>query len=266
MTPTEAGPTGPTESASTARHALGVDVGGSGVKGAVVDLDTGLLVGERFRLDTPQPATPKAVTKAVAEVVGHFGWVGPVGVTYPGVVVDGVVKTAANVDKSWIGANVADLMSAALGGRKVTVLNDADAAGLAEACYGAGRDKRGLIVLLTFGTGIGSAVLYNGVLLPNSEFGHIEVGGKEAEHRAASSVKERKEWNYQRWTEEVTKVLVAIENAIWPDLFIAGGGISRKADRWIPMLKNRTPVVGAALQNEAGIVGAAMASRSDLIG
>jgi polyphosphate glucokinase len=109
-------------------------------------------------------------------------------------------------------------------------------------------------------------VLYNGVLLPNSEFGHIEVGGKEAEHRAASSVKERKEWNYQRWTEEVTKVLVAIENAIWPDLFIAGGGISRKADRWIPMLKNRTPVVGAALQNEAGIVGAAMASRSDLIG
>ena len=133
-------------------------MGGSGVKGAVVDLDTGLLVGERFRLDTPQPATPKAVTKAVAEVVDHFGWVGPVGVTYPGVVVDGVVKTAANVDKSWIGANVAELMSAALGGRKVTVLNDADAAGLAEACYGAGRDKRGLIVLLTFGTGIGSAI------------------------------------------------------------------------------------------------------------
>jgi polyphosphate glucokinase len=181
------------------------------------------------------------------------------------VVVDGVVKTAANVDKSWIGTNVADLMSAALGNRKVTVLNDADAAGLAEACYGAGRNKSGLIVLLTFGTGIGSAVLYNGVLLPNTEFGHIEVGGKEAEHRAASSVKERKEWNYQRWTEEVTKVLVAIENAIWPDLFIAGGGISRKADRWIPMLRNRTPVVGAELQNEAGIVGAAMASLSDLI-
>jgi len=250
--------------ASTARQALGVDVGGSGVKGAIVDLGTGLLVGERFRLDTPQPATPKAVTKAVAEVVDHFGWVGPVGVTYPGVVVDGVVKTAANVDKSWIGANVADLMSAGLGGRKVTVLNDADAAGLAEARYGAGRDKSGLIVLLTFGTGIGSAVIYNGVLLPNTEFGHLEVGGKEAEHRAASSVKDRKEWNYQRWTEEVTRVLIAIENAIWPDLFIAGGGISRKADRWIPMLKNRTPVVGAMLQNEAGIVGAAMASQSDL--
>ena len=250
---------------STTRQALGVDVGGSGVKGAIVDLDTGQLVGERLRLETPQPATPKAVTKTVAEVVDHFGWTGPVGVTYPGVVVDGVVKPAANVDKSWIGTNVAELWSAALGGRKVTVLNDADAAGLAEARYGAGRDVKGLVVLLTFGTGIGSAVLYNGVLLPNTEFGHIEVGGKEAEHRAASSVKERKEWNYQRWTEEVTKVLVAIENAIWPDLFIAGGGISKKADRWIPMLRNRTPVVGAGLQNEAGIVGAAMASQSDLI-
>ena len=254
----------PTEP-SAARHALGVDVGGSGVKGAVVDLDTGQLVGERFRLDTPQPATPKAVTKAVAEVVDHFGWTGPVGVTYPGVVVDGVVMTAANVDKSWIGTNVAEQMSSALGDRKVTVLNDADAAGLAEARYGAGRGVKGLIVLLTFGTGIGSAVLYNGVLLPNTEFGHIEVGGKEAEHRAASSVKERKEWNYQRWTEEVTKVLVAVENAIWPDLFIAGGGISKKADRWIPMLRNRTKVVGAELQNEAGIVGAAMASQTDLI-
>jgi len=254
----------PTEP-SAARHALGVDVGGSGVKGAIVDLDTGQLVGERFRLDTPQPATPKAVTKAVAEVVDHFGWTGPVGVTYPGVVVDGVVMTAANVDKSWIGTNVAEQMSSALGDRKVTVLNDADAAGLAEARYGAGRGVKGLIVLLTFGTGIGSAVLYNGVLLPNTEFGHIEVGGKEAEHRAASSVKERKEWNYQRWTEEVTKVLVAVENAIWPDLFIAGGGISKKADRWIPMLRNRTKVVGAELQNEAGIVGAAMASQTDLI-
>jgi polyphosphate glucokinase len=254
----------PTEP-SAAHHALGVDVGGSGVKGAIVDLDTGQLVGERFRLDTPQPATPKAVTKAVAEVVDHFGWTGPVGVTYPGVVVDGVVMTAANVDKSWIGTNVAEQMSSALGDRKVTVLNDADAAGLAEARYGAGRGVKGLIVLLTFGTGIGSAVLYNGVLLPNTEFGHIEVGGKEAEHRAASSVKERKEWNYQRWTEEVTRVLVAIENAIWPDLFIAGGGISKKADRWIPMLRNRTKVVGAELQNEAGIVGAAMASQADLI-
>ncbi|MEI7914020.1 MAG: ROK family protein [Mycobacteriaceae bacterium] len=246
--------------ASITGQALGVDVGGSGVKGAIVDLETGKLIGERLRLETPQPATPEAVTRTVAEVVRHFDWTGPLGVTYPGVVVDGVVQTAANVDKSWIGANVAQAYSKALGGRTVTVLNDADAAGLAEQRYGAGRNHNGVVVLLTFGTGIGSAVIHHGTLLPNTEFGHIEVGGKEAEHRAASSVKERKEWNYQRWTEEVTKVLVAIENAIWPELFIVGGGISKKADRWIPMLRNRTPVVAAELLNTAGIVGAAMAA------
>ena len=246
------------------RRAFGIDVGGSGVKGAIVDLDTGQLISERFRLETPQPATPEAVTAAVAAVVRHFGWTGPLGVTYPGVVVNGVVQTAANVDKSWIGANAAELMSTALGGQKVTVLNDADAAGLAEQRYGAGRNNSGVVVLLTFGTGIGSAVIHNGVLLPNTEFGHLEVGGKEAEHRAASSVKERKEWSYRRWATEVTRVLVAIENAIWPDLFIAGGGISKNADKWIPLLKSRTPVVAAVLLNSAGIVGAAMASQPDL--
>ena len=244
----------------TARQALGVDVGGSGVKGAIVDLATGQLVGERLRLETPQPATPQAVTQTVAEVVRHFNWTGPLGVTYPGVVVDGVVQTAANVDSAWIGTNAADAYSQALGGRQVTVLNDADAAGLAEQRYGAGRNRSGVIVLLTFGTGIGSAVIHNGMLLPNTEFGHIEVDGKEAEHRAASSVKERKEWSYRQWTKEVTKVLVAVENAIWPDLIIAGGGISKKADKWVPLLENRTPVVAAELLNTAGIVGAAMAA------
>lgn len=247
-----------TESTNTG---FGVDVGGSGIKGGLVDLDTGALIGERFKLATPQPATPEAVATTVAAVVREFGWTGKLGVTYPGVVTNGIVRTAANVDKGWIGTNAAEVISAELDGQEVTVLNDADAAGLAEEHYGAGKDNTGLIVLLTFGTGIGSAVIHNGVLLPNTEFGHLEVGGKEAEHRAASSVKERKEWNYQRWTEEVTKVLVAVENAIWPDLFIAGGGISRKADRWIPMLKNRTPVVPAALLNSAGIVGAAMATQ-----
>lgn len=241
-------------------QALGVDVGGSGVKGAIIDLATGQLVGERFRLETPQPATPEAVTATVAEVVRHFNFSGPLGVTYPGVVVDGVVHTAANVDRSWIGANAAEQYSRALDGRPVTVLNDADAAGLAEQHYGAGRNRKGVVVLLTFGTGIGSAVIHNGMLLPNTEFGHIEVGGKEAEHRAASSVKDRNEWSYQRWAKEVTKVLVAVENAIWPDLFIAGGGISRKAEKWIPLLTNRTPVVAAELLNTAGIVGAAMAA------
>ncbi len=256
-----------TEIASTRpehRTSMGIDVGGSGVKGGIVDLETGQLVGERFKLLTPQPATPDAVAKTVAEVVKHFEWTGPLGVTYPGVVVNGVVHTAANVDKAWLGTNASAVISAALGGRKVTVLNDADAAGLAEARYGAGRNNHGVVVLLTFGTGIGSAVMHDGVLLPNTEFGHIEVGGKEAEHRAASSVRDLKEWSYERWSKEVTRVLVAIENAIWPDLFIAGGGISRKADKWIHFLNNRTPVVAAELQNEAGIVGAAMAAAEDV--
>ena len=251
---------------STGRQALGVDVGGSGVKGAIVDLDTGQLVGERFRIETPQPATPEAVTQAVADVVRHFSWTGPLGVTYPGVVVNGVVQTAANVDQAWIGCNAAEAYSKALGGQPVTVLNDADAAGLAEQRYGAGRNRDGVVVLLTFGTGIGSAVIHRGLLLPNTEFGHIEVGGKEAEQRAASSVMERKGWSYRKWTKQVTKVLVAIENAIWPELIIAGGGISKKADKWIPLLKNRTPVVAAQLLNTAGIVGAAMAAAEEQAG
>ncbi len=248
---------------STGRQALGVDVGGSGVKGGVVDLDTGLLVGDRFRVQTPQPATPEAVAAAVAEVVHHFNWSGPLGVCYPGVVVDGVVRTAANVDESWIGRNAEEIYSAALGGHTVTVLNDADAAALAEHRFGAGRNQNGTVLLLTFGTGIGSAVIHHGLLLPNTEFGHIEVDGKEAEHRAASSVMERRGWSYRKWSKQVTKVLVAIENAICPDLIIVGGGISKKADKWIPLLKNRTPVVAAELLNTAGIVGAAMAAAEE---
>lgn len=249
--------------ATSLRRGFGIDVGGSGVKGGIVDLTTGQLVGDRYKLATPQPATPTAVAKTIAAVVKEFGWTEPLGVTYPGVVTNGVVRTAANVDKSWIGTKASEVFAAALDGQPVTVLNDADAAGLAEEKYGAGRDNTGVIVLLTFGTGIGSAVIHNGVLLPNTEFGHLEVGGMEAEHRAASSVKENKGWSYKRWAPEVTMVLVAVENAIWPDLFIVGGGISRKAEKWVPLLKCRTPVVAAALLNTAGIVGAAMASQVD---
>jgi polyphosphate glucokinase len=246
------------------RRGFGIDVGGSGIKGGIVDLDTGLLIGDRIKLLTPQPATPSAVAKTIAEVVNGFGWTGPLGVTYPGVVTHGVVQTAANVDKAWIGTNARDVIGAELNGQAVTILNDADAAGLAEARYGAGRDQSGVVVLLTFGTGIGSAVIHNGTLLPNTEFGHLEVGGKEAEQRAASSVKDKNDWSYEKWAKQVTKVLVAIENALWPDLFIAGGGISRKADQWLPLLENRTRVVAADLLNTAGIVGAAMASTSDV--
>jgi polyphosphate glucokinase len=246
------------------RQGFGIDVGGSGIKGGIVDLQTGQLVGERVKLPTPRPATPKAVAETIAAVVNEFGWTGPLGVTYPGVVTHGIVRTAANVDKKWIGTNAGDMISSALSGQQVTVLNDADAAGLAEERYGAGRDATGVVVLLTFGTGIGSAVIHNGILLPNTEFGHIEVGGKEAEHRAASSVRDRRGWSFKKWAKQVTKVLVAIEDAMSPELFIAGGGISRKADQWVPLLKNRTPVVAATLQNSAGIVGAAMAATRDV--
>jgi len=249
---------------SPPRRGFGIDVGGSGIKGGIVDMDTGQLIGDRIKLLTPQPATPSAVAKTIAEVVEAFGWTGPLGVTYPGVVTHGVVQTAANVDKSWIGTNARDIIGAELDGQAVTVLNDADAAGLAEERYGAGKSRTGLVVLLTFGTGIGSAVIHNGTLIPNTEFGHLQVGGKEAEKRAASSVKEKNDWSFEKWAKEVTKVLVSIENAMWPDLFIAGGGISRKADKWVPLLKNRTPVVPAALLNTAGIVGAAMAATSDV--
>jgi polyphosphate glucokinase len=197
-------------------------------------------------------------------VVNEFNWTGPLGVTYPGVVTNGTVRTAANVDKAWIGTDARNVISSELDGQEIVVLNDADAAGLAEERYGAGKDTTGVVVVLTFGTGIGSAVIHNGILLPNTEFGHLEVDGKEAEHRAASSVRDTQGLSYEKWAKQVTKVLVAIENAMWPELFIAGGGISRKAEKWVPLLENRTPVVAAALQNTAGIVGAAMAAASDV--
>jgi polyphosphate glucokinase len=263
MTATDTPTTDTGNDAGSHRRGFGVDVGGSGVKGGIVDLETGQLVGDRYKLATPQPATPDAVAETIAAVVREFGWTEPLGVTYPGVVTNGVIRTAANVDKAWIGLEANKVIGSALDGQAVTVLNDADAAGLAEEKFGAGKDNTGVIVMLTFGTGIGSAVIHNGILLPNTEFGHLEVGGMEAEHRAASSVKEKNGWSYKRWVPEVTKVLVAIENAIWPDLFIVGGGISRKADKWVPLLTCRTPVVAAALLNTAGIVGAAMASQVD---
>ncbi|MTE13713.1 polyphosphate--glucose phosphotransferase [Nocardia aurantiaca] len=240
-------------------HAFGIDIGGSGVKGAEVDLATGELIYERIKIATPHPATPNAIAEAVAKLVAQSGWSGPVGITMPSVVLRGLVRTAANIDKTWIGIDARHLFSVALGGREVTVLNDADAAGMAEDRYGAAKDLDGLVMLLTFGTGIGSAVLYNGVLVPNSELGHIEVDGREAEHRAAASVKDRVGMSYPEWAWEVSKVLVTLENLFWPNVFVAGGGISRDYQEWIPLLTNRTPVVPAALRNTAGIVGAAMA-------
>ncbi|GGF40922.1 polyphosphate--glucose phosphotransferase [Williamsia phyllosphaerae] len=248
----------------TLGRAFGVDVGGSGIKGGIVDLDTGELVGDRFKVLTPQPSTPAAVAGGIKEVVDHFSWDGPVGVTLPSVVSGGVVKTAANIDKGWIDSDPYALLAGVLGDRPLAVLNDADAAGMAEDAYGAGKDAKGMVMLLTFGTGIGSAILFHGKLLPNTELGHMEVGGKEAEHQASSKIKEDNDWSYEKWAGHVSTVLTAYENLFWPDLFIAGGGISRKAHKWIPHLSNRTPVVPATLQNTAGIVGAAMAVNARL--
>ena len=240
---------------------FGIDVGGSGIKGGIVDLDTGAADRRADQAADPAAGDPVGGRQdhrrgGATDSAGR----GPLGVTYPGVVTHGVVQTAANVDKAWIGTNARDVISCRVDRPGRHVLNDADAAGLAEEHYGAGKGKSGLVVLLTFGTGIGSAVIHNGTLIPNTEFGHLEVGGKEAEQRAASSVKEQNGWSYETWAKQVTRVLMAIENAMWPDLFIAGGGISRKADKWVPLLKNRTPVVRRSLQNTAGIVGAAMAA------
>ncbi|WP_431954568.1 polyphosphate--glucose phosphotransferase [Nocardia lijiangensis] len=246
-------------------HAFGIDIGGSGVKGGVVDLATGELVHERIKIATPHPSTPQAVADAVAKLVAEADWPGPVGITLPAVVLDGVTRTAANIDKTWIGTDARALFSEALGGRPLTVLNDADAAGLAEDRYGAAQQFDGLVLLLTFGTGIGSALLYNGTLVPNSELGHLEIGGMEAEHRAAASIKDRNGLSYEQWAAEVSTVLIGLENLFWPNVFVAGGGISRDADQWIPLLTNRTPVVPAHLRNTAGIVGAAMAIDAGIV-
>lgn len=241
------------------RRGFGVDVGGSGIKGGIVDLDTGELVGDRVRIDTPRPATPHAVADTVAELLTRFDWDGPVGITLPCVIKSGTARTAANVDPGWIGTDAVALFRGVLPGRTITVLNDADAAGMAENLYGAGKEVDGVVVLLTFGTGIGSAVIQDGVLLPNTELGHLEVDGQEAEHRAAASVKETRDLSWKEWAPHVSQVLKTLEDLLWPDLFIAGGGVSRKAAKWIPLLDNRTRVVPATLENTAGIVGAAVA-------
>ncbi len=239
---------------------FGIDIGGSGVKGAIVDLRTGEFVGERHRIDTPRPATPDAVAKVCREITDHFGWTGPVGITLPSVVRDGIVRSAANIDESWCGVDSQEVFGPPLGGRAVTVINDADAAGLAELRYGGGRDvESGTVILLTFGTGIGSALFHDGGLVPNTEFGHLEIGGREAEARASAKARDDHGWSLKKWSRKVSRVLEHYERIFSPALFIAGGGISRKGDQWIPMLTNETPVVAARLRNTAGIVGAAMA-------
>ncbi|GED98136.1 polyphosphate--glucose phosphotransferase [Gordonia crocea] len=248
------------------RYAFGVDVGGSGVKGGIVDLTTGTLVGDRHKIKTPQPATPKAVATTVAAIVEHFSWTGRVGITLPSVVVDGVVRTAANIDKGWIGTDAYALFGEHVSAEGFTVLNDADAAGLAEARYGGQVDDvEGVVIMLTLGTGIGSAILFDGGrLLPNTELGHLQVGDAIAEERASARVKEDNDWSYARWAKELSRVLAEYEKLFSPKLFILGGGISRKSHKWLPLLTNSTPAAPATLRNTAGIVGAAMAAQAGL--
>ncbi|MDX2079700.1 MAG: ROK family protein [Terrimicrobiaceae bacterium] len=237
---------------------LGVDIGGTGIKGAPVNTETGELLAERFRIPTPQPARPNAVADVVAGVARHFNYSGPAGVTFPAIVKKGVVYSASNVDESWIGTDAAKLFHAHLGG-PVTVVNDADAAGIAEMQFGAGRGRHGVVILLTFGTGIGSAIFLDGKMLPNSELGHIELRGKDAERRASEKVREEKDLSWEEWAERVSEYLAMLERLFSPELFIIGGGVSKKADKFLPHLKAKTEVLieAAQMRNDAGIIGAA---------
>jgi polyphosphate glucokinase len=238
---------------------VGIDIGGSGIKGAPVDLASGTFAQERVRVATPQPSSVKHVVKAVSEVVDQFDASERIGIAFPGVVTGGVTRTAANVDASWIGAHAVDVFRDALG-RPVTVINDADAAGTAEIAYGAGKDQPGLTVVLTFGTGIGSALFLDGNLLPNTELGHLQVRDKDAELRASDRVREADGLSWEKWAGRVEEYLRWLERLLWPNLIIVGGGVSKKADKFLPLVRIDTPIVPAALQNDAGIIGAALAA------
>ncbi|TDC86506.1 polyphosphate--glucose phosphotransferase [Actinomadura sp. 7K507] len=242
------------------KEMLGIDIGGSGIKGAPVDLSDGSFTRERFRVDTPRPPKPKPVAKVVAEIVEHFDWRGPVGVTYPGVVINGVAMSAANVSKHWIGTDAASLMADATG-REITLLNDADAAGLAEMRLGMGRGRDGTVVLLTLGTGIGSALFTDGVLVPNTEFGHIEINGKDAEVRASAKARDEEGLSWEKWARRLSEYMTRLEALICPSLFVLGGGVSKRSEHFIPLIEGvRAEIVAARLVNNAGIVGAAMAA------
>lgn len=240
---------------------LGIDIGGSGIKGAPVDTEKGELAGERHRIPTPQPAKPEAVAEVVAEIVRSFDWQGPIGCTFPAIVRRGVTLSAANVDDAWIGTDAARLLREATG-QPVWVLNDADAAGVAEMTFGAGKDVGGTVFVLTFGTGIGSAVFVDGTLMPNTELGHLEFGGREAEAYAADRVRKAEDLSWKKWAKRVDAYLAHLEFLFSPDLFIFGGGVSKKSEKFFSHLTRETPVKPAQLLNEAGIVGAALVAEA----
>ena len=243
--------------AETTTRAIGVDIGGTGIKGAVVDMQAGAMATERVRILTPKPATPDRVVEVVVELLDQIGEPGAVGVTMPSVVVDGVIHTAANIDQEWLGVD-ADALFQNATGRPVGVVNDADAAGIAEVRFGAGRDRKGVVVLITLGTGIGSAVFVDGVLVPNTELGHLPLHGADAEDWAAESIREEDDLSWKSWAHRVEQYLTLVDRLLWPQLIILGGGVSKKSDKFLPHIKVRTEVVPAQLHNDAGIVGAAL--------
>jgi polyphosphate glucokinase len=238
---------------------LGIDVGGTGIKGGLVDVASGTLVSDRFRVDTPHPGTPEEVTKAIVTVADHFGSDRPVGVAFPGVVLDGVVRTAAHLDPDWVGASLNELVAPRLAG-PATFLNDADAAGLAEAHFGAARGVQGVVLVVTFGTGIGVAMINNGELVANCELGHIEIDNADAELIAAASARERNKWSWKEWGANANRYLCTLEKLVWPKLYVLGGGITRNPEKWLHYLTPRTPIKLAEAINNAGIIGAADAT------
>lgn len=240
-------------------HPLGIDIGGSGIKGAPVDLERGVFARDRLRFETPEESTPHAVADVAGRIAAHFKqWTGdsPIGVTVPAVVSRGVARTAANIDQSWVGTDAAALLSAELG-RGVTVVNDADAAGVGELHYGAARDVDGLVLLATLGTGIGTALLNRGVLVPNSELGHLKIDGVDAETCASSHARESEKLSWEEWARRLQRFFAYVEDLFWPDLIVVGGGVSKHAKHYLPLLHLRAPIVPAQLGNAAGIVGAA---------
>jgi len=237
---------------------LGVDIGGSGIKAALVDEPSGELIGERIRMATPEQAKPEDVADVVAEIVKRFDVSGDVGCGFPAVIRHGVAWTAGNIHESWIGTDVDALFSGKTGLRFHTV-NDADAAGLAEMKFGVGREHPGkVIMMVTLGTGIGTALFVDGQLVPNLEFGHLKIRGKDAEWRASDAARKRKELSWKGWSKRLTEYFTELENLFWPDLFVIGGGVSKEADKFLPLIEIRTPMVAARLLNQAGIVGAAL--------
>ena len=238
---------------------LGIDIGGSGIKGAVVEIEDGSLVGERLRIPTPAPATPAAVQATIAEVIREFSWDGAVGCGFPAVIKGGRAMTASNIDPSWIGTDVTSLFTEATG-CPFHVLNDADAAGIAEMRFGAGQGRSGVVLVVTVGTGLGSALFAGSELVPNTEFGHVLVRGKIAEHYASAAAREEHHLSWSKWGRRFNRYLRHMEELLWPELFIIGGGASRKFERFLAQIDVKAEVVPAQLLNEAGIIGAALAA------